>query len=482
MLQVRNFIEGRFVDGAERLPLISPATGASYGELADSSKADVEAAVSAAERAFAAWSQTAAEQRSRVLLAIADGIESELERFAEAEAIDTGKPLNLARTVDIPRAVKNFRFFATAILHQQGEAHFTDRAALNYTLRQPLGVAGLISPWNLPLYLLSWKVAPALAAGCTAVAKPSELTPVTAQLLGEVCQRVGLPDGVLNIVHGRGALAGAALVADPRVPALSFTGGTQTGREIAEVAAPMFKHLALELGGKNPTIIFADADLDQALETAVRASFANQGQICLCGSRLFVERPIYDRFVARFVERTRELVVGDPLDSATEVGALISAAHRDKVQRYVMLAKDSGGRVLCGGMTPRGLSERVKNGFYFLPTVVADLDEFSPVNQEEVFGPLVSVMPFADEEQVVAAANCTPYGLSASVWTQNLARAHRVAGALACGTVWINCWLLRDLRVPFGGTKQSGVGREGGLEALRFFCETKNVCLSTEQA
>ncbi|HWW61911.1 MAG TPA: aldehyde dehydrogenase, partial [Thermoanaerobaculia bacterium] len=364
-----------------------------------------------------------------------------------------------------------FRFFATAILHDSSEAHVTGNSALNYTLRQPVGVAGLISPWNLPLYLLSWKIAPAIASGNTCVAKPSELTPLTANRLAELSLDAGIPPGVINIVHGYGAKAGAAICEHADVPMISFTGGTVTGAKVAAAAAPRFKKLSLELGGKNPNVIFADADLEQAVATSIQSSFANQGEICLCGSRIFVERAIHDEFVERLAGATKKLRIGDPADPSTDVGALISDAHLRKVTGYIDLAKEEGGRVVTGG-------NRVdRAGFFLEPTIITGLDCNCRVLQEEIFGPVVTVTPFDSEDEAVAYANSTRYGLSATLWTRDLARAHRVAAALDSGTVWINCWLLRDLRVPFGGMKESGVGREGGFESLRFFTEAKNVCI-----
>ncbi len=479
MQSIQNYIGGQLVAPAGRqyLDNIEPAVGRPYSRVPDSDERDVAQAVDAAAAAFSAWSATPAEQRSRMLLRIADLIERDLESLALAECIDNGKPLTRCRGVDIPRAVQNFRFFATAILHQRSELHATDSAALNYTLRRPRGVAGLISPWNLPLYLLTWKIAPALAAGNTAVAKPSEVTPMTAYRLAQLCIEAGLPPGVLNIVHGAGARAGAALVAHPRVPMISFTGGTATGASIARTAAPMFKKLSLELGGKNPNIVFADAEFDAAVEQSVQAAFANQGQICLCGSRLLVERSIYDRFADAFVARAAQLRVGDPLVPETQQGALVSRAQLDKVQSYVALARELGGRILCGGSSPPRVNERCAGGFFYTPTAIGGLSPDCRVNQEEIFGPVVTLIPFGDEREAVAIANGTPYGLSASLWTGDLRRAHRVAEQIEAGTVWVNCWLVRDLRVPFGGTKQSGVGREGGDEALRFFTEPKNVCI-----
>jgi len=450
--------------------------------VADGGAEDVARAVDAARDALPGWSAQPVSERSRLLLDIAARIEADAETFARAESTDTGKPIRLARTVDIPRAVSNFRFFATAVLHWSSEAHATDREALNYTLRRPRGVTGLISPWNLPLYLLSWKIAPALAVGNTAVAKPSELTPTTAHLMAEVCEQAGLPPGVLNLVHGVGARAGAALVGHPDVGTLSFTGGTATGREIARSSAGQFKKIALEMGGKNPFLVFADARMDEAVASAVRAAFSNQGQICLCGSRILVERPAYDAFVERFVSQAARLRVGDPLDDATDQGALVSRGHLDKVRSYVELAREEGGRIHCGGGPPARLPERCAGGYFLEPTVITGLGPECRVNQEEIFGPVVTLMPFADEREAIEIANGTPYGLAATVWTENLGRAHRVADHLQAGTVWVNCWMLRDLRVPFGGTKASGMGREGGEEALRFFTEPKNVCIRVSAA
>jgi aminomuconate-semialdehyde/2-hydroxymuconate-6-semialdehyde dehydrogenase len=479
MRTIPNFIAGRHIEptGGEYLEKVEPATGRVIAHVADSDGRDVDAAVDAAAKAFPGWSRTPAPERSRLLLAVADRIESNLDRLAEAESADTGKPLRLAKTVDIPRAAANFRFFATAILHIHTETYRTDGLALNYVLRQPRGVAGLISPWNLPLYLFTWKVAPALATGNTVVAKPSELTPTTAHLLTELCNEAGLPPGVFNVVHGSGAKAGAAIVAHPKVPTVSFTGGTKTGAEIARTAAPLFKKISLELGGKNPTLIFADIDLNEAIPTLVRSAFENQGQICLCGSRIFVDEKLYPAFVERFVSAVRNLRVGDPLEAATDQGAVISAAHFQKVMGYIRLAREEGGKILCGGGPAPPPNERCKNGVFVQPTVITGLPANCRVNQEEIFGPVATVMPFRTEGEAVEYANCTPYGLSASLWTRDVNRAHRVAEQLQSGTVWINSWLLRDLRVPFGGVKQSGVGREGGDEAIRFFTETKTVCL-----
>ena len=439
---------------------------------------DVDVAVAAAEKAFLEWSRKPAAERSNFLLRIADLIERDVEKFARAESVDTGKPISLARSLDIPRAVANFRFFATAILHTESEAHVTDNVAFNYTLRQPRGIAGLISPWNLPLYLLSWKIAPAIAVGNTAIAKPSELTPMTASLLCEVCQQAGLPAGVLNVVHGTGPSVGSAITAHHKINTISFTGGTATGRKVAEACAGLFKKVSLELGGKNPNIIFADADLEAAVAGSVRSSFANQGQVCLCGSRLFVEKSIYKQFVDLFIAKASRLRQGDPLDEETEQGAIVNKTQLDKVNFYVDLAQKEGGEIALGGSAPQAPNERCRDGYFFQPTVITGLSVSCRTNREEIFGPVVTITPFDTEEEVINHANDVEYGLSSSIWTQNLSRAHRVAEQIHTGTVWVNCWLVRDLRVPFGGMKQSGVGREGGEEALRFFTESKNVCIA----
>jgi aminomuconate-semialdehyde/2-hydroxymuconate-6-semialdehyde dehydrogenase len=480
MQKVLNYIGGELVAPSSQawFDKPDPSTGEPSVQVPDSDEKDIQRAVEAARNAFPAWAATPAAERARLLRRVADTLRTRLDAFARAEAIDTGKPLKLASTVDIPRSIHNFEFFADAVTQFSTEAHVMDGGAINYTLRSPLGVVGCISPWNLPLYLLTWKIAPALATGNTVVAKPSELTPLTASMLAELSVEAGLPAGVLNVVHGRGPTAGAALVAHPDVPAISFTGGTATGAAIAASAAPRFKALSLELGGKNPTLVFDDVDLDAILPDLVRSSFWNQGQICLCGSRLLVQRSIHDRFVERFVAAVEALRLGDPADPETDQGALISEAHRDKVERYLELARSLGGVILTGGDRPTDLPERVRDGAFVHPTVIAGLPPDCAVNQEEIFGPVVTILPFDDEAEALAIANGTPYGLAASVWTNDLRRAHRVAGRLDAGTVWVNTWLQRDLRVPFGGMKQSGVGREGGTEALHFFTEPTNVSVA----
>jgi aminomuconate-semialdehyde/2-hydroxymuconate-6-semialdehyde dehydrogenase len=478
MITIRNYIAGALNEPVcgRYFENINPAEGKPYSLVPDSDEADVQRAVQAAEAAFASWSSTPAKDRSNILIRIADLVDSNLEKLARAESVDNGKPIALARIMDIPRASANLRFYATAALHVSSDAHITDKDAINYTEHTPLGVAGCISPWNLPLYLFTWKIAPALAAGCTVVAKPSELTPMTAFLFSELCIEAGLPPGVLNIVHGLGGKAGQAIVDHPGVKAISFTGGTTTGRKIAVAAAPHFKKLSLELGGKNPNIVFADCDYDQALKTSIQSSFANQGEICLCGSRIFVEHNIYEKFVSDFVRQTSALVVGDPLHETTNVGALVSEAHLNKVLDYIALAKTEGGTIVAGGRR-MNVGGRCEDGFFVEPTVITGLSSSCRTNQEEIFGPVVTIQSFRTEAEVVEAANCTTYGLSATIWTENLKRAHRVSAALKSGIVWVNCWLFRDLRTPFGGMKHSGIGREGGWEAMQFFTDTKNICI-----
>lgn len=477
---ILNLINGALVEprSGKWLDNVEPGTGKVYSRLPDSDAADVDAAVTAATAAFPGWSRTPAPERSKILLRLADLIEREGDALARAESIDNGKVLRYARAMDAARAAFNLRFFGTMILHLTNEMHLAEGVALNYTLRQPVGVAGLISPWNFPLHLFTWKIGPALAFGCTAVAKPSEMTPMTAFMVCRLAQEAGLPPGVLNVVQGLGSRAGAAIVAHPGIKAVSFTGGTATGAAIASAVAPSFRKYSLEMGGKNPFVVFADADLDDAVDWAIKAAFNNQGQICLCGSRMFIEKKASPEFVKRFVAKASALKVGDPLGDDTDQGALVSKAHLEKVAGYVELAKKEGGRILCGGSRP-AVSGRCAEGFFYSPTIIEGLAPTCRTQQEEIFGPVVSVTPFENEDEALALANGVRYGLSASVFTSNVERAHRFASRLEAGCVWVNCWFVRDLRTPFGGWKESGVGREGGADAWRFFTEPKNVCVMT---
>jgi len=476
--KILNYIDGKLVEpnSGNYLDNYNPSNGQVYSLTPDSDKSDIDNAVVAAKQAFKTWSKTSKQERSNILMKLADTIEKYKDELVKAESKDNGKPEKLAAYVDIPRAPANIRFFAGAILHDSSKAHEMDGEALNYTLRHPMGVAACISPWNLPLYLLTWKVAPAIAAGNTVVAKPSEVTPMTAYLFSKICIESGLPKGVLNIVHGLGSKVGDPLTTHPDIPVVSFTGGTATGKHIAAVTAPMFKKLSLELGGKNPNIIFADADFEKAVSMATRAAFTNQGQICLCGSRLFVQEEIYEDFKKALIAKTKLLRVGDPKDPSSNLGAVVSKEHMDKILSKIKEAKKLGGKILIGGNRVI-LDGELKRGYYIEPTIIEQLSSDCTINQEEIFGPVVSIMPFKTEEEVVTMANSTQYGLSASIFTENISKGHRVAANIDSGVVWINTWLLRDLRIPFGGMKYSGIGREGGFKSLEFFTEPKNICV-----
>lgn len=479
---IYNFIDGktREPQNGRWLDNSDPATGEVFARAPDSDSEDLEAAVSAARAASADWAATDPDHRAAILSRLAALVDDQADMLAEAECRDTGKPLALARSLDIPRVAANLRFYAAAATQFFSESHAMGNTAINYTLRAPLGIAGCISPWNLPLYLFTWKIAPALAAGNCVIAKPSEVTPHSAYLFSRLMNQAGMPAGVLNVLHGRGAQIGRQIVEHPDIAAISFTGGTETGADIATRTASMFKKLSLELGGKNPTVIFADADPESAVEGALKSAFSNQGQICLCGSRILIEQSVYETFRERLVAGARALVVGDPLEASTQQGALVSEQHFRKVMQAIDRARKEGGRVLCGGEAV-ALEGRCANGWFIAPTVIEGLDSDSATNQEEIFGPVVTLQPFADESEALALANATRYGLAASVWSRNIGRCHRVAAGLQAGIVWINCWMLRDLRTPMGGFKHSGVGREGGFEALRFFTEAKNVCIRFDQ-
>ncbi|WP_462255324.1 aldehyde dehydrogenase [Ferruginibacter sp.] len=475
---LENFIGGNFIGplSGAFLDNVNPATAEVYGQIPNSNKKDIDVAVHAAQKAFVEWSITSNEKRFFILNKIADLIDKNLETLALAETNDNGKPLWLSKEVDIKRASANFRFFATAIMQFASESHAMEDKAINYTLRQPIGIVGCISPWNLPLYLFTWKIAPALAAGNCVIAKPSEVTPVTAFLLAKICKEAGLPDGVLNIVHGDGQNCGEAIVQHPAIKAISFTGSTKAGGSIASIAAPMFKKLSLELGGKNPIIIFNDCDWPKMLQETIRSSFGNQGQICLCGSRILIEKAAYENFKTYFVDITKKLTVGDPLDEKSKQGAIVSKAHFEKIMKCIAIAKQEGGKILCGGNAIK-LEGRCTNGYFIEPTIIEGLDQQCKTNQEEIFGPVITIQSFETEEEALQLANATQYGLAATIWTQDISKANRMAAKVESGIVWVNCWLVRDLRTPFGGIKNSGIGREGGWEALRFFTEAKNVCI-----
>jgi aminomuconate-semialdehyde/2-hydroxymuconate-6-semialdehyde dehydrogenase len=473
--QIRNYIGGQLVPPGSGVYLdnVNPAIGQVYSQVPDSHTDDIDAAVASAEQAVSGWAGASFGQRARVLRKLADLVDRERDRLVQAETDDNGKPLRLARSVDIPRVSANIRFYAGISEGFSSESHSMPDG-INYTLRKPLGVVGVISPWNLPLYLMSWKIAPALAMGNCVIAKPSEVTPMTAYLFSELCIEAGLPPGVLNVVHGSGATTGDAMLTHPGIKAVSFTGGTATGEHIARTVAPLFKKFSLELGGKNPTLIFDDCDYERALNTSLHAAFANQGQICLCGSRILVQQTLYEKFVDDFVQRARRMRVGDPHDANSDLGAVVSRPHQEKILGCIETARQEGGHLHCGGgpLHPDG---RCAGGFFVEPTVFTGLASDSQTNQQEIFGPVVSIQPFEDEDQAVELANSTRYGLSASVWTRDISRGHRMADRVESGVIWINTWMVRDLRTPFGGMKSSGMGREGGMESLRFFTEPKNV-------
>ncbi|MEQ8627699.1 aldehyde dehydrogenase [Ekhidna sp.] len=473
MEKIQNFINGEYVDPikGKYIDNVEPGTGKIFAQIPNSTQEDLDKAVVAAKDAFPIWSTMSVDKRSKIMHKLADLIEKNLDDYALMESRDNGKPLWLAKAVDIPRASTNFRFYASAIVNFSSEAQVSEGFMVNYTRRAPIGIVGCISPWNLPLYLFSWKIAPALAMGNCVIAKPSELTPMTAFLLGKLANEAGMPPGVLNILHGEGKGIGQAIVEHESTKAISFTGGTTTGKVVGATAAQQFKKVSLELGGKNPNIVFADCDLDEAVKTSVKSSFTNQGEICLCGSRILIEESIYDEFKKRFLEECKKIIVGDPMDAKSIMGALVSSDHLNKVDSYVKLAQEEGGTILHGG-------KRIdKEGFYYEPTVIEALDANCRTNQEEIFGPVVTLNPFKTEEDAINIANSTRYGLSCTIWTTDLKRAHRVSHAVQSGIIWVNCWLVRDLRTPFGGMKDSGIGREGGNDALRFFSEPQNVCI-----
>ena len=478
MKKIANYINGRLIEPKSKnyINNYNPATGEIYSLIPDSNDDDVNSAIESAKSAFPYWSKLKNSERSQWLEKISNEIHNQLDELALAESIDNGKPLKLAKAVDIPRARDNFKFYASAIQHFASESHHTTEGMINFTLRKPVGVAGCISPWNLPLYLFTWKIAPALAAGNTVVAKPSEITPMTAYLLSEICHKIGLPAGVLNIVHGLGSSTGNSIISSDDIDLVSFTGGTSTGAHIAKIVAPKFKKMSLELGGKNPNIIFDDCDFDEAIRTSLNSSFANQGQICLCGSRILVQRGIYEKFKNEFVAQTNKMIVGDPMNDQSRLGAIVSKPHYKKILSYIELAKEEGGSILSGGTSVK-LAGNLSEGWYIRPTIIEGLDQQCRTNQEEIFGPVVTIQPFDTEKEAIELANSSNYGLAATIWTSDLSKAHRCSENIKSGIIWVNCWLQRDLRTPFGGMKNSGVGREGGWEALRFFTEPKNVCI-----
>lgn len=478
-MKILNFIDGNYLDSlsGNYLDNINPATGKIYGTIPDSNENDVALAVKAAAKAFPSWSGLHSEKRFSILNNIANIIDDQLDALALAETIDNGKPLWLSKRMDIPRASSNFRFFATACMHVASESHYNEGDSINVTLRQPIGIVGCISPWNLPLYLFTWKIAPALAAGNCVIAKPSEVTPATAFLLSSICKQAGLPDGVLNIVHGTGPSCGEAIVKHPLIKAISFTGSTKAGKHIASITGPMFKKTSLELGGKNAAIILDDCNWDKMISETIRSSFTNQGQICLCTSRLIIHDSVYEKFKHSFLEKVHALKVGNPLDDTSRQGAIVSKVHFDKIIQCIETAKQQGGNILCGGEAVT-LEGDCSNGFFIQPTVIENIDTNSSINQDEIFGPVVTLQKFSTIDEALELANNSQYGLACTIWTQDINKSNYIASKINTGIVWINCWLNRDLRTPFGGMNNSGVGREGGWEAFKFFTEPKNICTS----
>lgn len=473
----QHFINGQFTDSQnlKTFANINPATEELIGTVAQAGEVEVNYAVAAARRALdGPWKDYTLQQRSKILRRIGDLILERVNELAYLESLDTGKPLSLARKIDIPRAAYNFHFYADYMMSIGNEAYQQDKEAFHYSYRHPVGVVGLIKPWNLPLLLLTWKLAPALATGNTTVIKPSEWTPLTATVLMEIIKEAGLPTGVVNLVHGSGTdSAGEAISKHPDVDAISFIGEVKTGKAIMKSGAESLKKLSFELGGKNPNIIFADADLDEVIDTTIKSSFINQGEVCLCGSRIYVERPIYEEFVEKFAARTRELKVGNPLENDTDIGALVSKEHYESVINYLAIAKNDGGEIVTGGGRPEDLD----TGYYLEPTIITGLERTSRCIREEIFGPVVTITPFDMEEEVIMQANDTHYGLSATIWTNDIRRAHRVAQSIRAGIIWVNTWFLRDLRTPFGGTSQSGIGRTGGMHSLEFYTELSNITI-----
>ena len=478
---IQNYISGQYVNAIsdDIINIYEPATAKVYGELYDSNIEDVNSAVESAESAFPSWSALKVNERSNYLIAIAEKIHSRLDEFVSHESRDTGKPITLARSLDIPRSISNFKFFAEYAKNFEFELDLNSNESQNRITRLPIGVVCCISPWNLPLYLFTWKIAPALVTGNTVIAKPSEITPYTAYLLGDICSEVGLPPGVLNIIHGKGPTTGNLLVNHKSIKAISFTGGTSTGRLIFKSASNSFKKLSLEMGGKNPAIIFDDCDYEKMLDTVVRSSFSNQGQICLCSSRILIENSIYEKFKIDFCLKVSNLIIGDPIESSTNFGAISSFEQFKKINDYIDLAVYEGGKILLGGSQEK-INGRCSNGWFIRPTIIEGLEPTSRLNQEEIFGPVVTLQPFETESEAINIANDTDYGLSATIWTKDLEKARRVSRSIEAGVIWVNCWLLRDLRTPFGGMKNSGYGREGGDYAMMFFTEQKNTCFQNE--
>ena len=477
MIKIKNYINGKLSVSSNKshIDIFNPSVGEVYAQCPNSNEIDLQNAIKSAESSFPKWSNLKQKHRSELLLKIADLIERDLNEFAKAESIDNGKPYKLSKTLDIPRSIKNLRFFASMANAIEKESYHKENV-INYVLRQPLGIVGTISPWNLPLYLFTWKIAPALVSGNCVIAKPSEITPYTAYLFSKICIEANLPKGVLSILHGEGKIIGEAIVNHKKIKAISFTGGTDTGKAIAKKASKNLKKISLEMGGKNPVIIFDDCNYDKMINSLIKSSFLNQGQICLAGSRIYIQKTIYNKFKKDFISKIKKLRIGDPFNRNTDQGAIVSAEHLNKILKYIKYAKEEGGKIISGGSIPK-MDSKFSSGWYFSPTVIENLSQKSKLNKEEIFGPVVTLNKFKDEQDVVKMANDNDYGLASIIWTNNTSKANKLAEILESGLVWINCWLERDLRTPFGGIKNSGYGKEGGKYAIDFFTEPKNICI-----
>ena len=478
MIKIKNYINGSLSNrkSINNIEVFNPALGKVYATCPDSDTKDLNQALNSAKKAFPLWSNISYKKRAQYLFKISDLLEKNLDKFSEFESMDNGKPLLLSKNLDIPRAIENLNFFGEIVNSNTSDSFYMENIGLNYTLKKPIGVVGTISPWNLPLYLFTWKIAPALVSGNCVVAKPSEVTPMTAYLFSEICIEAKLPNGVLNILHGKGSSIGSKIVKNKDVKAISFTGGTQTGKLISVECAKSFKKLNLEMGGKNPVLIFDDCDYKKMIKSVIKSSFLNQGQICLAGSRIYVQKKMYNRFKKDFINEVKKIKTGNPLNKDSDQGAIVSENHLNKISSYINIAKKEGCEILVGG-NQIIMDDKCKCGWFFEPTVIENFKNNSRTNQEEIFGPVVTLNSFDSEQDAINLANDSDYGLASIIWTTNINKAHRVADSIKSGIVWINCWLERDLRTPFGGMKNSGYGKEGGMHALNFFTEEKNVCI-----
>ena len=478
MIEIKNYINGKLSNNSNlnHIEVYNPSIGKIYATCPNSDSKTLDSAIKSSKKAFPAWSKLSYSERAKFLFKISNLLEKNIDKFSKYESMDNGKPLTLSRNLDVPRAIENLRFFGSIISNNKSDAFYMENIGINYTIKQPLGIVGTISPWNLPLYLFTWKIAPALVTGNCVIAKPSEITPMTAYLFSKLCIEAELPKGVLNILHGMGSKIGLNIVKHDEIKAISFTGGTETGKIISAECSKSFKKLNLEMGGKNPVLIFDDCDYSKMINNIIKSSFLNQGQICLAGSRLYVHKNIYKKFKNDFVKEVKKIITGDPFHKLSDQGAIVSKEHQNKIDSYINIAIKEGCKVLQGGNKIK-MKDHCENGWYFEPTIIENYDNNSKVNQDEIFGPVVTLNSFESDQEAVDLANNNDYGLASIIWTENINKAHRIADEIQSGIVWINCWLERDLRTPFGGMKKSGYGKEGGNHALDFFTREKNVCI-----